>query len=1263
MEILSGVASKLGELLVDATIKQARYLFCFNSIVKELEDKETNLKEAQDGINEKVEEERQKHCAIVVEKDVEKWLADVVKEMADVRTLKANLDEKKSCFNGWCPNWGFRYWMGRKASKETRKLSDLLQDRSKFSTVARPKPLPSDKELPIPRHFMPFGTTESACYQIIKALKGDNTKIVGLYGIGGVGKTTLANFVGNQLREENVFDEVGIATVSQDQNIINVQSELVKSLGWELTETYEKDRARRLRMMFSESKSRKMLIILDDVWNQLDLEKVGIPVGDRDNCCKILLTTRLQPVCDRMGCDTQIQLGVLKQDEGLDLLRKHAGIDVADTTLIDVSKRVADECKGLPLAIKAVGSALRGRTADEWNVALDKLQNAKLDKIEGIDKDSRGVYGCLKFSYDYLNGEDSRSCFLLCSLFPEDYKIDLEDFLGYAVGLVWYQAESIEKARSLLRGTIKGLKDSSLLLDTDDDRFVKMHDVVRDVALWIGKVEKKYFTSKVGIGLAEWAVEEGLEQYRGISLVRNEKEELPSGLVCPNLHILRLENTEYDNKLQVPEYFFKEMSALKVVTIIGGVLSLKSLQFLANNLRVLQLIRCEVTDASFLGKLKRLQILYLEESPIEIPDGLGDKLSRLKLLYITTGKISPITINKFPQLEEFYGWIKNWEVEGMSSEESYARCVESDSQPDGSVVCLPKDFSFPKLQRYDINKVDGNGFVIYRGTRWLSIENNHKATLVIFSALFPELENLYLNRVRGCHNIVPSIDERGLNELTFLDVNYCEDLECIMDAPKSPHGKSGNPVMLSRLAKLYMSELPELKWIWKAPAQHVISLQSLTKLRVSWCNNLTYIFTLSQARSLVQLKSLEVSYCERLECIVKAKFDHNEREISAVDGNTILALPSLRKLRFKDLPELISFCSENYYSTWPALEVLCLSSCSKLTVNSTELEANLQYLGEKLRILKVGECFHLRDTIDALLKHGLNNLEILCIRELGLQVVFQVEAIIAEGQENKLFPCLKTLQLEDLPELQVLLYHEGPTHNFSLQSLTYLRVYGCTMLRRLFSSTLARNLLQLEELSVWKCSELEQIIDEDEDEDEEHLQPVGPTHIFSLQNLTFLTVDGCSKLTRLLSSTLARNLLQLKALRIWNCSELEQIIDENEDEDEDHLQPVCFPKLTRISVCYCPKLKHLFHISVAPSLQKLSRLWITANNELEEVFWHKDGADVTDYNEIVMNELWELELGDLPNLTNFWPAGYQIPFPSASYRVVVRNCPKLSGNS
>ncbi|KAL9414687.1 hypothetical protein AB3S75_043030 [Citrus x aurantiifolia] len=146
-------------------------------------------------------------------------------------------------------------------------------------------------------------------------------------------------------------------------------------------------------------------------------------------------------------------------------------------------------------------------------------------------------------------------------------------------------------------------------------------------------------------------------------------------------------------------------------------------------------------------------------------------------------------------------------------------------------------------------------------------------------------------------------------------------------------------------------------------------------------------------------------------------------------------------------------------------------------------------------------------------------------------------------------------------------------------------------------------------------------------------------------------------LRRLFSSTLPRNLLQLEKLVIDNCLELEQIID------EDHLQPLCFPKLYCISVRGCPKLKHLFHISVAPSLQKLKYLFIEANDELEEVFWHKDGADVTEYNEIVMNELRELELTDLANLANIWPAGYQIPFPSAFDGVAVRNCPKLRGNS
>lgn len=77
--------------------------------------------------------------------------------------------------------------------------------------------------------------------------------------------------------------------------------------------------------------------------------------------CKILLTTRRQQVCVSMDCQLRSALNVLKEEKGLALLKKHAGIDddEFDSILNDVAKEIATECKGLPLAFVSVGSALR----------------------------------------------------------------------------------------------------------------------------------------------------------------------------------------------------------------------------------------------------------------------------------------------------------------------------------------------------------------------------------------------------------------------------------------------------------------------------------------------------------------------------------------------------------------------------------------------------------------------------------------------------------------------------------------------------------------------------------------------------------------------------------------------------------------------------------------------------------------------------------------------------------------------------------------
>lgn len=75
----------------------------------------------------------------------------------------------------------------------------------------------------------------------------------------------------------------------------------------------------------------------------------------------------------------------------------------------------------------------------------------------------------------------------MCSLIPEDYEISLEELVRYGTGLGLYaDANTIEEARSQMRVMVNHIKASCLLLDSGNEKFVKMHDMVRDVALWIG---------------------------------------------------------------------------------------------------------------------------------------------------------------------------------------------------------------------------------------------------------------------------------------------------------------------------------------------------------------------------------------------------------------------------------------------------------------------------------------------------------------------------------------------------------------------------------------------------------------------------------------------------------------------------------------------------------------------------------------------------------------------------------------------------------
>ncbi|XWS52139.1 hypothetical protein CRYUN_Cryun11dG0041600 [Craigia yunnanensis] len=328
-----------------------------------------------------------------------------------------------------------------------------------------------------------------------------------------------------------------------------------------------------------------------------------------------------------MDCQMAIPLGCLDDHEAWTLFAMKAGLNnSSDDAIKYVATEVIKNCEGLHIAIVTLGSALKGKTLARWKAAYRRLKRCRLMDIEDINQ--HNAYLCLEVSFDYLNDTETKICFLLCSLFPEDYEIYVEDLVRYAWGLELYKGmDSIEEVRSEVLAAIDIHKDSCLLLNIGE-RHVKMHDMVRGVALWIASYKKEIsFVIKSEV-VEIWPKLESFEPYVAISFNTSPIAELPKGLVCPNLKILLLGG---DGNVITSSEFFEGMKALKVFALHSRLISSDAFLF-QTNLRTLHLESCKLLDISVLGKLKKLQVLSFSCSDInELPEEIGD-LNNLKLL-------------------------------------------------------------------------------------------------------------------------------------------------------------------------------------------------------------------------------------------------------------------------------------------------------------------------------------------------------------------------------------------------------------------------------------------------------------------------------------------------------------------------------------------------------------------------------------------------------------------------------------------------------
>ncbi|XP_058106510.1 disease resistance protein SUMM2-like [Magnolia sinica] len=475
-------------------------------------------------------------------------------------------------------------------------------------------------------------TAEKNLQRIWESLMDDEIRIIGVHGMGGVGKTTIMTHIYNRIKSSGLFGIAIWVTVSNDSNIRRLQNGIAREIGLELSN--EDNEMRRSMKLFEALKRRgKFVIILDDMWKPFPLEKVGIPEG---NAYKIVLTTRSKNVCRGMQCQKKFEVKVLSREEAWELFKARLGANMVLSLEVErIANLVTEECGGLALGIITVAGAMREKDdIREWRNALEELKCSTME-IEGMDDQ---VFPILKFSYDRLKSERIRSCFLYCALFPEDYVLHEKVLIKYWIvdGLIddmgdWEKEQ--DKGHTILNGLI----DVCMLVRKYEGCIV-MHDLIRD--LGIGIIRKSHrFVVKAGMGIrGSIGGEEFTEEIEKISLMRNEIEMLSGQPNCPKLTTLLLQENPLSSNIS--HEFFNRMNSLRVLDLSNtGIEYLPESVSNLENLHILLLNGCKrLREVPSLAKQKRLRLLDLSHTGIkEVPHGT-ECLIHLNELHVSSAE-------------------------------------------------------------------------------------------------------------------------------------------------------------------------------------------------------------------------------------------------------------------------------------------------------------------------------------------------------------------------------------------------------------------------------------------------------------------------------------------------------------------------------------------------------------------------------------------------------------------------------------------------
>ncbi|KAI4356746.1 hypothetical protein L6164_000740 [Bauhinia variegata] len=812
MDILISIAGKISAYAVASIVRQVGYLIFFGRNVKKLKTQVEKLQTAKERVGREIDEATRN--AQEIETDVRVWLNKVDEMVEEAKMI---------------------YGDEGKASRIPENVRDYKALESRTNTIN----------------------------EIMKTLQDSSIHTIGVWGLDGVGKTTLAKEVRRQTKEKNLFGAVIMTTITDKPNVEEVQKEIADSLGFEL-------------------------------------ERFGIPLGDEHKGYKLLLIYRnLDLLKSEIGIQKAFQLEVLKEDEAQILFEKMAADVVKDRQAIatEIVKRCAclrmlklhrltNELKDKILLIEdtkrwvtihdlvreaAASLATQNQTAFYWKAYTEVKKWPERNRLHKCKQ--------IFFAWCYLCplpkkletpelqilelANDSYPPFILRipdSFFEETRNLEVLyiagmdctpkpptslGFLKSLTALSLFECKLEDTAMvgeltnlqilSLSRADIRelpreiGMLHQLRLLDLDACTCLKVipHNVISNLT----RLEELY----MGDGFVNWDVE--VEGKTNASLY--ELEELKHHLTSIDLHAP-------DVAVWPVDLFFEKLERFRIY--IGDVWTLDGVY--ESKILKLKLNRSIQLEHGIKMTLKHVEILSLDEM-----NGVKD------VLYDLHGGGFPLLNHLTVQ--------NNGEIETIAA--SSGRPI----------------YAFPNLETLSLYNLS-NLEHIYHGCltqesfcklRVVKVQDCHKLKCLFISSMSKAFSSLVEIEVLECSLLETLVLSGGaeFSELRSLTLQGLPALVSFssLEAKQINGGDNASSflvplfndkVQFPKLETTTISQIVGLTTLWNQQV-NANSFCTLKSIEIKYCNKLVTIFPASIVRNLHDLETLTISNCNSVEVI------------------------------------------------------------------------------------------------------------------------------------------------------------------------------------------------------------------------------------------------------------------------------------------------------------------------------------------------------------------------------------------------------------